>query len=43
MLAAAGVKLPAFDETSRGGVAVMDCPRVVFDPSFGVTVADWKG
>ena len=42
MLTAAGVKLPLFEETTRGGVAVMDCPRVVIDPSFGVTVADWK-
>jgi len=42
MLAAAGVKLPAFNEATRGGVTVMDCPRVVFDPTFGATVADWN-
>ena len=29
MLAAAGVTLPAFSETSRGGVAVIDCPRTL--------------
>lgn len=42
MLAAAGVALPGFTQVVRAGVEVDDCPRVVVDPSFGVTLAQWK-
>ena len=42
MLAACGVALPAAAEVKRAGVRVSDCPRVVVDPSFGVTLADWR-
>ncbi|KAL3919700.1 MAG: hypothetical protein SGPRY_005536 [Prymnesium sp.] len=42
MLAAAGVALPGFTQVVRAGVEVDDCPRVVVDPSFGITLAQWK-
>ena len=42
MLAAAGVPLPTAPKAVRAGIEVDDCPRVVIDPSFGVTLAQWK-
>ena len=42
MLKAAGVALPASARASRGGILVDDCPRVVVDPSFGITITEWR-
>ena len=41
MLAAAGVPLPSSVQIVRAGIEVQDCPRVVIDPSFGATLAQW--
>ena len=42
MLQAAGVVLPDAPTVSRGGIKVSDVPRLVVDPTFGVTISDWK-
>jgi len=42
MLRAAGVALPPPPKVERSGVVVDDWPRVVVDPSFGATLAEWR-
>uniref|UniRef100_A0A7S0Q906 UTP-monosaccharide-1-phosphate uridylyltransferase n=1 Tax=Coccolithus braarudii TaxID=221442 RepID=A0A7S0Q906_9EUKA len=41
-LSACGVRLPQPSTVSRAGVEVVDMPRVVIDPSFGLTLSEWK-
>jgi len=38
----AGVALPPPPKVERSGVVVDDWPRVVVDPSFGATLAEWR-
>jgi len=42
MLTAAGVDLPPPQKVLRSGIEIDDHPRVVIDPSFGVTLAQWR-
>ena len=42
MLAAVGVNFPSPKQVVRAGVEVQDHPRVVIDPPFGVTLAQWR-
>ncbi|KAL1508677.1 hypothetical protein AB1Y20_004772 [Prymnesium parvum] len=42
MLSALGVQVDVDRLVVRAGVEVIDCPRVVIDPSFGVTLDEWR-